>query len=53
MELVPSRGFERIQPKTSIEELASAARDGRDEEDAVTFLERAGFPAEEADVFFI
>src|SRR5256885_15903769 len=27
--------------------------DGRDEEEAVAFFERAGFAAEEADVFFI
>src|SRR5438034_10933958 len=32
--------------------LASAS-DGGDKEDAVAFLERAGFAAEEADVFFV
>jgi len=32
---------------------AGASGNGRDEEDAVAFLETAGFAAEEADVFFV
>jgi hypothetical protein len=64
----PQREFERSTNRTnsfraeaadptqqniSMEELLLAAGDGRDEENAIAFLEGTGFPAEEADVFFV
>src|SRR5712664_650927 len=42
-----------IQPETSPLELLGSAGNGRDEENAITFLEAAGFAAEEANVFFV
>src|SRR6266478_2934476 len=42
-----------IQPETSPLELLGSAGNGRDEENAITFLEAAGFAPEEANVFFV
>src|SRR5229473_4013375 len=42
-----------IQPETSPPELLGSAGNGGDEENAIAFLEAAGFAAEEANVFFI
>jgi hypothetical protein len=43
----------RIQSETSSPELLGSAGDGRDKENAIAFLEAAGFAAEEADVFLV
>src|SRR5712664_3106753 len=44
---------EGIQPETSSPELLGSAGNGGDEENAIAFLEAAGFAAEEANVFFV
>src|SRR5882724_5845807 len=43
----------RIHSGTSSPELLGTAGDGGDEENAIAFLEAAGFAAEEANVFFV
>src|SRR6267378_2112965 len=48
-----AEGADPTQQNISMEELLLAAGDGRDEENAIAFLEGTGFPAEEADVFFV
>src|SRR6267378_3987775 len=48
-----AEGADPTQQKISMEELLLAAGDGRDEENTIAFLEATGFPAEEADVFFV
>jgi len=42
-----------IQPETSSPELLGSTGDGRDEKNAIAFLEAAGFASEEANVFFV
>src|SRR5437879_12841812 len=42
-----------IQPETWSPELLGSSGNGGDEENAIAFLEAAGFAAEEANVFFV
>src|SRR5882724_371137 len=42
-----------IQPETSPPELLGSSGNGGDKENAIAFLEAAGFAAEEANVFFV